>query len=92
VSSNEAADGFVSLSITRGAARRAGIRTGRSTTVTVGRGTVSGIAAGTVNLHIRLSRGMAKKLGHLRHVTLTVRLTLAAADGAHVVVDAAGRY
>jgi hypothetical protein len=92
VSSNEAADGFVTITITRGAARRAHIRTGRATTVVVGRGTLSGVKVGTVNLHVMFSRGMAKKLGHLRHVTLTVRLVLAAAGGAHVAVDAAGRY
>lgn len=45
-----------------------------------------------MNLHVKLSRGMATKLGHLRHVTLTVRLALAAAGGAHVAIDAAGRY
>jgi hypothetical protein len=92
VLSNEPADGFVTLSISRGAAKRAHIKTGRGSTVVVGRGTVSGITTGTVNLHVKLSRGMAKQLGHLRHVNLTVRLALAAAGGAHVAVDAAGRY
>jgi hypothetical protein len=92
VLSNEPADGFVTLSISRGAAKRAHIKTGRSSTVVVGRGTVSGVTTGTVNLHVKLSRGMAKKLGHLRHVNLTVRLVLTAAGGAHVAVDAAGRY
>jgi hypothetical protein len=92
VTSNQAAAGFVTLTIPRSAARRAHIKTGRSTTVVVGRGTVSGIASGTASLRVHLSRTMAKKLGHLRHVTLTVRLTLADAGGAHVAVDAAGRY
>jgi hypothetical protein len=92
VTSNQAAAGFVTLTIPRSAARRAHIKTGRGATVIVGRGTVSGIASGTVSLRVHLSRTMAKKLGHLRHVTLTVRLTLADAGGAHVAVDAAGRY
>ncbi|HWF49683.1 MAG TPA: PKD domain-containing protein [Solirubrobacteraceae bacterium] len=92
VLSNEPADGFVTLSISRGAAKRAHIKTGRSSTVVVGRGTVSGVTSGTVNLHVMLSRGMVKKLGHLRHVNVTVRLSLTAADGAHVAIDAAGRY
>jgi hypothetical protein len=92
VSSNQAADGFVTLSIPRSAARRAHIKSGRGATVVVGRGTVSGIASGSVSLHVRLSRTIARKLGHLRHLNLTVRLTLAAAGGAHVAVDAAGRY
>ncbi|HEY5318716.1 MAG TPA: PKD domain-containing protein [Solirubrobacteraceae bacterium] len=92
VSSNEAADGFVTLSITRSAAKQAHIKTGRSKTVVVGRGTVTGITDGTVDLHVKLSKGMSKKLGRLRHVTLTVRLALAAAGGVHVAIDAAGRY
>ncbi|HWC85689.1 MAG TPA: PKD domain-containing protein [Solirubrobacteraceae bacterium] len=92
LTSNQAADGFVTLSIPRSAARRAHIKTGRGAMVVVGRGTISGIGNGTVSLHVRLSRTMAKKLGHLRHVAVTVRLTLAGAGGAHVAVDAAGRY
>jgi hypothetical protein len=92
VTSNQAADGFVTVAISRSAARRAHIKTGRAQTVMVGRGTISGITKGSVNLRVNLSRGMARKLGHLRHVTLTVRLALAAAGGSHVAIDAAGRY
>ncbi|MDQ6779313.1 MAG: PKD domain-containing protein [Actinomycetota bacterium] len=92
VSSNEAADGFVTLSISRGAAKRAHIRTGHSATVVVGHGTISGVTAGTVNMGVKLSEGMVKKLGNLRHLTLTVRLVLAGAGGDHVAIDAAGRY
>jgi PKD repeat protein len=92
VTSNEAADGFVTVSISRSAARRAHIKTGRASTVVVGRGTVSGVASGTADVHVRLSRSMAKKLGHLKYVTVTVRLALDAAGGDHVAVDAAGRY
>jgi hypothetical protein len=92
VDSNQAANGFVTISITRGAARRAHIAARGGATVVVGRGTVSGVVNGTVTLHLRLSRGMATKIQRLRHVTLTVRLTLAAAGGAHMAIDAAGRY
>jgi hypothetical protein len=92
VLSNEPADGFVTLSISRHAAKLAHIKTGHGATVIVGRGTVSGVTTGTVNLHVKFSRAMAKRLGRLRHVNLTVRLVLTAAGGAHVAVDAAGRY
>jgi hypothetical protein len=92
VSSDEAANGFVTVAISRSAARRARIKAGRGATVIVGRGTVSDVVAGTASLHIRFSRSTAKKLGRLARVTLTVRLALTAAGGAHVAVDAAGRY
>jgi hypothetical protein len=35
---------------------------------------------------------VAAKLRHLRHVTLTVRLSLVGTGGNRVAVDAAGRY
>jgi PKD domain len=92
VSSDEAANGLVTVAIPRSAAKRAHIKTGRSKTVVVGRGTVSDIVDGTASLRVRFSRSMAKKLGRLTRVTLTVRLALTAAGGAHVAVDAAGRY
>ena len=92
VTSNQAAAGFVTLTIPRSAARRAHIKSGGGATVVIGRGTVSGVASGTVSLRVHLPRTVARKLGHLRHVTLTVRLTLADAGGGHVAVDAAGRY
>jgi hypothetical protein len=92
VTSNERANGIVTLSISRGAARRAHLRTGRGPLVAIGRGTVSGIAAGTVNLRLRMSQLTAAKLGHLRHVAVTVRLSLVAASGDHLAIDAAGRY
>jgi PKD domain len=92
VSSNQRADGIATLSISRKSAKQAHIRTGRGPTVVIGRGTVSGITNGTVNLHLRLSRAMAAKLRHLRHVTLTLRLALVTAGGVHLAIDAAGRY
>ena len=92
VSSNEPADGLVTISITRSDARRAHIRVGRGPTVIVGRGTVSSVINGTVNLRLRLSRVTAARLRRLRHVTLTVRLTLADPSGGHIAIDASGRY
>jgi hypothetical protein len=92
VSSNERADGIATLSISRKSARQAHIRTGRGLMVVVGRGTVSGIKNGTVNLHLRLTRAVAAKLGRLRHVTLTLRLALVTAGGVHLAIDAAGSY
>jgi PKD repeat protein len=92
VRSNKAANGIVTLSVPREAARRAHIRTGRGTAVVIGRGSFSGIKAGTVTLHLRLSRTTAAKLRRLGHVTVTIRLALVAASGEHVAIDAAGRY
>jgi hypothetical protein len=92
VSSNEPADGIATISISRNAARRAHIRPGRGATVVIGRGTVSGIKDGTVQLYVRLSRAMAAKLRRLRHVTLTARFALVAARGDHLAIVAAGRY
>jgi hypothetical protein len=92
VSSNEAANGLATLSISRQSAKRARIRVGRGETVVIGRGTVSRIKTGTVNLHMRLSRVMSARLRRLRHVTLTVRLALVDGGGAHLTIDAAGRY
>ncbi len=92
VTSNVQADGIVTLTISRAAARRAHIKAGRGPTVTVGRGTVSGIRAGTATLHLRLSQGTALKLRRLGHVTVTVRLSLFASGGRHIALDIAGRY
>ena len=91
MSSNEAANGIAQVSITRGTARRVHIK-GRGPAVVIGRGTVSSIKRGSVMLHLRLSHGVAAKLRHLRHVTLTVTLKLVGVAHDHVVWDAAGRY
>jgi hypothetical protein len=92
VSSNEVAAGLSQLTISRRDAKRAHLRTGRSSTVTIGRGTVSGIKVGTFNLRLRLSRDMTKKLGRLRHLKLTVRLTLRGSTGDQATAVAAGSY
>jgi PKD domain len=81
VSSTEPANGIVTLSISRSAAKKAHIRTGRGLTVVIGRGTTSAVKAGTVSLHLRLSRSVAAKLRRLRHVKLTIRIQLVAANG-----------
>ncbi len=92
VTSNEQANGIVTLSISRGAARRAHIKAGRGSSVVIGRGTVSGIKAGSMNLHLRLTGEMATKLSRLAHVAMTVRLALVASGGDHLAIIAAGRY
>lgn len=92
VNTNESAAGVATLSISRNAARRAHIRTGRGTTVVIGRGTISGITVGTSNLRLRLSRVMAAELSRAGHTALTIRLALVAAGGDHLAIVAAGRY
>jgi hypothetical protein len=92
VKSNQRADGIATLSISRGAAKRAHIQFGRAASVVIGRGTVSGLKNGTVVLRLHVSRVMAKKLAHLGHLTLTVRFVLMAAGRNHLAIDAAGHY
>jgi hypothetical protein len=92
VSSNVAANGIATVSISRAAAKRAHIKSGHGAAVRIGLGTVSSITNGTVTLHLHLSRTVAKKLAHLGHVTLTVRLALVAAGNQRFAIDVAGRY
>jgi hypothetical protein len=91
VSVNEAAAGFVTVSIWRSEARSAHIA-GRGSSVVIGRGTVSRLKDGTASLRLRMPHKVAAKLTHLRHVTLTVRLQLVGTAGDHLAIDAAGRY
>ncbi len=92
VNSNRAANGIATVWITRAAARKAGIKTGKAVAVRIGLGTVSSIKSGTVTLRLHLSPTMVKKLHHLRHVTMTVRLALVSAGNQRLSIDAAGRY
>jgi hypothetical protein len=92
VTSNARANGIAWVSIPRGLAKRAHIKAGHKPYVVIGVGTVSGIRDGTVSLHLKLSRSVAAKLRHLRHVTVSVRLSLVGVGGNRVAVDAAGRY
>jgi hypothetical protein len=94
VSSNEPAAGLVYVSISRATAKRMHMKLGRSPLVAIGRGTVSGIKAGSqhLHLHLRLSQAMTNKLGALGHVTLTIRLALVDSGAHHFAVDAAARY
>ena len=92
VTSNEPAAGLTRIWISKRDAKRAHFRTGRSATVVIGRGTVSGIKNGTVKMRLRLSRDTTKKLGRLRHLKLTVRLSLTGASDDHATIDAAGSY
>jgi hypothetical protein len=92
VTSNQNANGIVTLSIPRSAAKRARISAGRSPSVVIGRGTISKIHSGANHLHIHLSKTTASKLKRVGHVTLTIRLALVAAGGHRITVDAAGHY
>jgi hypothetical protein len=92
VSSNRAANGIATVWITRAAARRAHIKTGKAAAVRIGLGTVSSITNGTITLRLHLSPTMAKKLRRLGHVTMTVRLALVAPGSQRLSIDAAGRY
>jgi hypothetical protein len=92
VSANQAANGLVTVSITRKAAKRAHIKLGSSPSVVIGRGTVSQVANGVVTLDLHLSPKMAAKLRSLRHLAVTVRLSLVPAVGRRVAVVVAGRY
>jgi PKD domain-containing protein len=92
VTANEAAAGIASISIARSAAKRAHLSTGHSPLVVIGVGTVKGVGTGTVRLHLRLTKKVAAKVKRLRHVTLTVRLTLIDRSGDKQTVVVAGRY
>jgi hypothetical protein len=92
VSSNQAADGLAQILISRRAARRAHIKIGHKAMIVVGIGTVSGIKNGTIQLALHMRHLLAKKLGSLHHVNITVRLMLVGADGQHLAIDVAGRY
>jgi hypothetical protein len=91
VTANQRADAIATLSITRAAAKRAGIAA-RAGTVVIGRGTIRGITKGSEKIHLHLSRALVNRLRHVRHLTLTVRLSLFAAGGEHLAIDAAGKY
>ncbi|HEV7176371.1 MAG TPA: PKD domain-containing protein [Solirubrobacteraceae bacterium] len=92
VTANQSANGILTLSIPRSAAKRAHIRTGHSSSVVIGRGTISGIHSGSNHLHVHLPKATASKLKRLGHVTLTIRLSLVAQGGHRITVDAAGHY
>ena len=92
VSSTRAANGIATVWISRATAKRAHINVGKGRTVRIGLGTVSSITNGTVTLHLHLSRAVAKKLAQLRHVTMTIRLSLVAAGNQTYTVDAAARF
>ncbi len=92
VSSNRAANGIATVWITRATARKAHINTGRAAVVRIGLGTVSSITNGTVTLRLHLSPTVIKKLRHLKHLTMTVRLALVASGNHRIAIVAAGRY
>ena len=92
LTSNEAADGFASITITNARARRLGMKGGQHGYVVVGQGTLSGVKSGTAGLHLRLPHKIVGKLERLHHLTLTIRLVLMAQGGSHTTLVEAGRY
>lgn len=92
VTSNKPANGIATVWITRASAKKAGMHVGKGATVRIGLGTISSIKNGTVLLRLHLSRAVAKKLSHLHHVAMTVRLSLVAPGNQRFAVDVAGRY
>jgi hypothetical protein len=92
VRSNKVANGILTVSISRAEAKRLHIKVGRGRSVVIARGTTAGIRNGVSFLSLRLPHGIAAKLKKLRHATFTVRLSLVAAGGGHLAIDAAGRY
>jgi hypothetical protein len=93
LSANEPANGIAYVYVTRATARRMHLKGSVSRLgVLVARGTVASIKSGTMGLSFRLAHSTAAKLKHLRHVKLTVRLTLNAGGANRAVVTAAGLY
>ena len=92
ITANRAADGVVVVSISRSTAKRAHIKYSRAATVVVGHGTLTNIGEGATTFHLRLGPSTIKKLKHLGHVTLMLKLTLVDSSGAKQVIDVAGRY
>jgi hypothetical protein len=92
VTANEAAAGIASISIARATAKRAHLFAGRGPQVTIGVGTVKGVGSGTATLRLRLSKKVAGKIARLRHLTLTIRVTLIDHIGDRQTVVVAGQY
>ncbi|HEV3129058.1 MAG TPA: PKD domain-containing protein [Solirubrobacteraceae bacterium] len=93
VTSNEAADGIATVTISRALAKRLGIKLGNLSYVVIGRGTLSGkIQGGTVQLHLHLPHSITSKLANMRHATLTVHLKLTGPGGGRQRLAAAGQY
>ena len=92
VTSNAPANGIATVTISRAAAKRAHIATGKSRTVRIGLGTVSSVKSGTVTLRLRLAPALAKKLSHLAHVDMTIRLALVGTGNRRTAVVAAARF
>jgi hypothetical protein len=92
VTSNMPANGVVTVSIPRADARRAHIKMHGGAAVVIGRGTVAGIKNGTVSLRLRLAAVTAKRLIHLRHLTVTIRIALVAKGAKPTAIVAAARF
>lgn len=92
LASNQAANGFATVSVPRALAKHLGITTGRRTSVVIASGTVSQVKAATMKLHLRLAATLVRRLNRLQHLTLTVRMTLVDSAGKRAGVDVTGTY
>jgi hypothetical protein len=93
LSANEPANGIAYVYVSRAVAKRRHLKGSVSRLgVLVARGTVASIKSGTMGLAFRLSHSTSARLKGLRHVKLTVRLTLNAGGANRTVVTAAGLY
>ena len=92
VTSNQPANGIATVSITRAAAKRAHLKVGKGPSVRIGIGTIASVKNGTIILRLHLSKRIVKKLAHVGHLNLMVRLGLVAPNNQQLAIDAAGRY
>ncbi len=92
VSATETADGFATVSLPKALAKIAGLKAGRRASVVIATGTVSQVKAGARKLVLRLASRVAKRLGRLQNLTLTVRMSLVDSAGKRAAVDVTGTY
>jgi hypothetical protein len=92
LTSNEKADGFTTLLISRHQAKQAHLKAGHKRVVVIGRGTISRIRHGTMVLHVHVPASVARKLHRLHRLTITLRLNLVGQHHEHLTLVVAGRY
>lgn len=92
VTSTAPANGFATISLSRKLAKLAHIPRNGKAAVVIGSGTVYQVKDGMVTLHLHLAPAVVNHLKHLKHLALTVALSLIDTDGRRVAVEAAGSY